>query len=93
MITHVRVRIARGTLIGIESRHRIGRTLRKAVEIEPDLKRSKVEVFQHDAFGRDGDLSLAEIDRDTFELILQSSDFCVKLRDRGDGCLRFSQGF
>ena len=88
---HVRVRMACGALIRIESSHRVRGTLCEAVEVEPDLERAEVEFFKNDPLGSHCNQSLAESDGDILELVLQRGDLSVELRDRWHGSLGLSQ--
>ena len=79
LATHMRVRVARGTLIRGDRGHCVGRTLCQAVEIELDLERAQVEVFEDDPLGSDCKSPMAEIDREILELVLEGGDLGIEL--------------
>ena len=79
LATDMWVWMSRGTLIRVDSRYGVGRTLRQAVEFELDLKRAQVEVFENDSLGRDRESALTKIDPDILELSLQDGDLGVEL--------------
>ena len=79
LATDMRMRVARGTLIRIDCRHGVGRTLCEAVEFELDLERAQVKVFEDDPLSSDCESSLTKIDRDILELVLQNGNLGVEL--------------
>ena len=76
---HMRVRVTRRAFMGVESSHRIRRRLTQPIQLEPDLKRAEINLFEDDAIGGDGQLSVPQVNLHPLELVFQRRDLGVEL--------------
>ena len=75
----MRVRVTRRAFVGVESGHRVWRRLAQSIQLEPDLKRAEINLFENDALGGDGQLSVPQVDLHPLELVFQGRDLGVEL--------------
>ena len=75
----MRVWVTRRAFVGVDSIHRVRRGLVQSIQLEPDLKRAEINLFKHDAFGGDGQLSVPQVNLHSLELVFQRRDLGVEL--------------